>query len=155
MPAAAEPALLRSRRRAQPSFHTWKFHMESSCLWARSTKNTDWSTGPLTHPFAHSLAPLTCLLAPHYSLRSLACLLCSLPSSRDSDWLDRYLFCIFSILALSVFAYLKESEYEQKLESAKIQFFVLELWPWPFGFLFVLAQNGYSWTYWSLQRSFL
>ena len=38
--------------------------------WARIFKNTDWSTGPLAHPFARSLASLTPSLAPHYSLRS-------------------------------------------------------------------------------------
>ena len=46
----------------------------SLALWARSTKNSDCSTGPLAPPFAHSLAPLTSLLAPHYSLRSRASL---------------------------------------------------------------------------------
>ena len=44
-------------------------------LWARTTKNTDWCTGPLACPFARSLAPLTHLLALHYSLRSLVRLL--------------------------------------------------------------------------------
>ena len=39
-----------------------------AALWARTTKNTDWSTGPLARPFAHSLAPLTRLLALHFSL---------------------------------------------------------------------------------------
>ena len=39
-------------------------------LWPRISKNTDWSTGPLARPFAHSLAPLTHSIAPHYSLRS-------------------------------------------------------------------------------------
>ena len=38
--------------------------------WVRKAKNWDVSTGPLTCPFALSLAPLTRLLAPH-------CLLCS------------------------------------------------------------------------------
>ena len=45
------------------------FHL-SNPQWARSTKNTDWSTGPLARPFARSLAPLTRSLAPDYSLRS-------------------------------------------------------------------------------------
>ena len=55
--------------------------MSSFCLalWARSTKNRDWSTGPLVRQFAHSLAR---------SLRSL-------PRSWDSEWLDGYLFCVF------------------------------------------------------------
>ena len=45
------------------------------------TKNADCSTGPLTRPFARSLAPLTRLLASHYSLRlrtPLRSLVCSL-----------------------------------------------------------------------------
>ena len=74
-------------------------------LWARITKNTDWSTGPLARPFTcslapltrslapltRSLAPLTHLLAPHYSfcscapLRSLARSLAHFPHSWDSD----------------------------------------------------------------------
>ena len=41
-------------------------------LWARITKNTDWSTGPLARPFPCSRAPLTRLLTPHYSLCSRA-----------------------------------------------------------------------------------
>ena len=55
----------------------------SNALWARTTKNADWNTGPLARSlvrsFARSLAPLTSLLVPHYSLcprtplRSLAC----------------------------------------------------------------------------------
>ena len=52
-------------------------------LWARSTKNLDWSTGPLACPFARLLA------------RALARLLCSLLSSWDSGWLDGYLFSVF------------------------------------------------------------
>ena len=38
--------------------------------WARIIRNPDWSTGPLTRPFAHSLTPLTCSLDPDCSLRS-------------------------------------------------------------------------------------
>ena len=41
-------------------------------LWARITKNTDWSIGPLVGPLARSLTPLTCSLVPYYSLRSRA-----------------------------------------------------------------------------------
>ena len=60
---------------------------EGGALWARITKNTAWSTGPLTRLFARllvrwfagSLAPLTRSLAPHYSLRSRTPL-CSLRS---------------------------------------------------------------------------
>ena len=37
-------------------------------LWARIIKNSDCSIGLSVRPFARSLAPLTCLLAPHYSL---------------------------------------------------------------------------------------
>ena len=39
-------------------------------LWSITAKNTDCSTGPLACPFARSLAPLTCSLAPNCSLRS-------------------------------------------------------------------------------------
>ena len=69
------------------------FNNASRPLWARITKNTDWSTGPLTHPFARLLAPPTHSLAPHYSLCSRA----PLRSLRswDSDKLDSYLFCVF------------------------------------------------------------
>ena len=48
-------------------------------LWARTIKNPDESTGPLACPFAHSLTPLTRLLAPQRLLclrallRSLIC----------------------------------------------------------------------------------
>ena len=76
-------------------------------LWSRTNKNRDVSTGPLARPFARSLALLTPSLAPHYSLRSRAplrstaitCLLArslrSLFYSRESGWLDGYLFCVF------------------------------------------------------------
>ena len=58
------------------------------------TKNTVWSTGPLAHPVARSLAPLTHSLVPHYSLHSRA-LLRSLPRLWNSEWLDGYLICVF------------------------------------------------------------
>ena len=38
--------------------------------WFRTTKNRDVSTGPIAHPFARSLTPLTALLTP---LRSFVC----------------------------------------------------------------------------------
>ena len=41
-------------------------------LWARSTKNPDLSTGPLTRPFTRSLAPLTHSLAARFA-RALCC----------------------------------------------------------------------------------
>ena len=37
-------------------------------LWSRKNMNPDVSTGPQARPFAHSLKPLTYLLAPHCSL---------------------------------------------------------------------------------------
>ena len=71
-------------------------------LWARIKGNTNWSTGSLARPFARpferSLALLTRLLAPHYSLclcaplRSFAR---SLSSSWEKEWLNGYLFCFF------------------------------------------------------------
>ena len=82
-------------------------------LWARSIKNPDESTAPLPRPFAHSLAPLTCLLAPHSSLcshaplRSFIRLLVhfahSLAHGTVNDWMAIY-FVFFSILDHSVLA---------------------------------------------------
>ena len=48
------------------------FDLAYKALWSGSNKNRDVSTGPLARPFARSLAPLTCSLAPHYSLCSRA-----------------------------------------------------------------------------------
>ena len=73
-------------------------------LWARTTKNTDWSTGPLARPFAPTLAPLTCSLALHYLLRSrapLRSLVCSLAHFSHSlahgkvNYQMAILFCVF------------------------------------------------------------
>ena len=85
-------------------------------LWAQTTKNTDWSTGPLACPFVRSftclLALLTCLLAPHYSLclraplRSLVRLLAHFAHFLTvGQWMIGWLFilCFFSILANSGF----------------------------------------------------
>ena len=72
---------------------------QTNSLWSRISKNPDRSTGPLPCPFAFSLAPLTCLLAPHCLLRTahfarkLRCAH-SLRGSWDSDWLD-YFFSVF------------------------------------------------------------
>ena len=52
-----------------------------AALWSKIEKSTGVSTGLFNRPFAHSLAPLTCSLAPDCSLRSrppLCSLLCSL-----------------------------------------------------------------------------
>ena len=67
-----------------------------STLWARLTKNTDWSTGPPACPFACSLIPLT-------HSPALPCLLClrtplhSLISSLVGQWMMGWLFilCFF------------------------------------------------------------
>ena len=67
--------------------------MSSTSLWARITRNTDWSTWPLARPFARSFVLLTRLLALDYSLcsrpplRSLLCSLRSLPRSWESEFL--------------------------------------------------------------------
>ena len=71
-------------------------------------KNPNVSTGPLAVPFACSLAPLAHSLAPPCLLRSrasqrllissLACLLCSLPCSWESGWLNDIFFCFFFLL---------------------------------------------------------
>ena len=45
---------------------------EENAQWGRTAKNWVISTGPLASLFAHSLAPLTHLLAPHSSLCSAA-----------------------------------------------------------------------------------
>ena len=72
-------------------------------LWARTSKNTDWSNEPL----ARSLAPLTRLLAPHYSLCSRAplrslnrSLAPKLVGQLMIGWL--FILCFLSILAHSV-----------------------------------------------------
>ena len=57
----------------------------TNALWSGTNKNRVVSTGPLAHPFARSLAPLT---------RSLARSLRSLPSLWESELLDGYLFCV-------------------------------------------------------------
>ena len=41
---------------------TMRLREKGFALWARITKNTDWSTGPLAPPFAHLLAPLAPLM---------------------------------------------------------------------------------------------
>ena len=75
-------------------------------LWVRMSKNTDLSTGPLARPFARSHAPFTCLLAPHYLLRttcfapalrcahSFARSLTSFASSLLGQLMIRWLFCL-------------------------------------------------------------
>ena len=93
----------------------WSMYNFVVTLWSKTTKNTDWSTGSLARPFAHSLTPLTRLLAPESSLhshpplcslvRSLAHLahsltlltrsLRSLPRSWDIDLSDGYFICVF------------------------------------------------------------
>ena len=50
---------------------------EAKALWRRTIKNPDASTGPLACSFAHSLTPLTPLLAPHCLLHT-ACFACML-----------------------------------------------------------------------------
>ena len=60
--------------------------------WARTTKNTDSSTGTHARPFARLLALLTRSLTPHYLLRSCS-LTRSHPSSWDSEWL--FILCFF------------------------------------------------------------
>ena len=69
--------------------------IEARALWSGSSKNTDVSTGPFVRPIAWLLAPLTRLLALHYSLRLRAALrstaltrsLRSLPHSWESELL--------------------------------------------------------------------
>ena len=79
----------------------------NKALWARSTKNSDKSTGPLTCPFAGWLAPLTHSLAPPCSLylriplRSLFRLLRSLPHSWESKLSDGYFLCFFLFWTLA------------------------------------------------------
>ena len=61
-------------------------------LWARTAKNTDWSTGPLARPFARSLALLT---------RALAHFAYSRARGKVNDWMA-ILSGFFSILDQSV-----------------------------------------------------
>ena len=63
------------------------------------SRNRDASTGPLAHPLArllaHSLAPLTCLLLTHCSLRSrapLRLLVCSLAHSLTPELMGQWNF---------------------------------------------------------------
>ena len=51
-------------------------HSAESARWFSEASNRDVSTGPLASPFARSLTPLTCLLAPD-------CSLCSRPRLRS------------------------------------------------------------------------
>ena len=79
-------------------------------LRSRITKNPDVSTWTLARPFAHSLAPLICLLAPDCSLRprpplrslvrSLAHFAHSLARGTENDLMAIY-SVFFSILAHS------------------------------------------------------
>ena len=64
-------------------------------LWARSSKNQDWSNGPLANPFARSLPLLTWPLAPHYSLWSRA-------SQRSQRSLVHSLTCSLTSLTTSL-----------------------------------------------------
>ena len=73
-------------------------YLLTRALWARITKTTDWSTGPL----ARSLTLLNCLLAPPYSLRSFVCSLAHSCACRTvNDWMAINSE-FFSILAHSV-----------------------------------------------------
>ena len=69
----------------------------TSSLWSKITENPDVSTEPLTRPFTHSLAPLTCLLAPPWLLRLRAPLRCThlLPSLWESESLNGCFCCAF------------------------------------------------------------
>ena len=87
-----------------------------SALWSKIEKNTD-IYGPLAHPFARSLAPLTRSLAPDCSLRSraplrsLAHFAHSLARGTVIDWMAIY--SVFSsILAHSGLPKLKRLESE-------------------------------------------
>ena len=63
-----------SREQLSENLHYNLSHWLSSAFtqWFRTSWNRDSSIGPLAHPLAHSLAPLTRLLAPHCSLCSSA-----------------------------------------------------------------------------------
>ena len=60
--------------------------------------NPDWNTGPIAHPLARSLAPLTGLFAPHCSLcldallRSLVLSLAHFAYLLVGQWMIRWLF---------------------------------------------------------------
>ena len=90
---------------------TWKtgWQWVTVALWARIIWNKDWSTGPLTHPFARSLAPLlvhllrtTCFARALCCAHSLARSLTSLTSLLVGQWLIRWLFilCFFLFMAI-------------------------------------------------------
>ena len=80
---------------------TWIPHAIS--LWSKTAKNTDWSTRPLTRPFARSLAPLVHLLRTARFARALHCAhllarsLTSLTRLLVGNWIFWWLFilCFF------------------------------------------------------------
>ena len=55
---------------AEAPSHGFNYSFPAFALWSGTNKKRDVSTGPLARLFAHSLAPLTCSLAPDCSLRS-------------------------------------------------------------------------------------
>ena len=69
----------------------WKAH---SSQWARTTKNTDWSTGPPARPFTRLLTPLV------RSHRLFTCSLTSLTPSLVGQWMIRWLsiLCFFFLI---------------------------------------------------------
>ena len=93
-------------RKRETKFHKDpKFHY---ALWARTTKNTDWSTGPLARPFARSLVRSHCslvrLLRTAGFARALRCahsFARSLIPSLVGKWFIRWLFCLCFFLPFS------------------------------------------------------
>jgi len=91
----------KTREQLKPNHeHTAKMgEISYIALWARINKNTDWSTGSLAHPFAHSLARLThsALLASLARSTALTYLLTLLTPSLVGQWMIRWLFilCFF------------------------------------------------------------
>ena len=71
-------------------------------LWARIIMKPDWNIRPLACPFTCTTHSFVCsaLHTTHLAraLRctySIACSLCSLPRSWDSEWFNGYIFCFF------------------------------------------------------------
>ena len=78
---------------------SWQVGAQSWVLTAHcGPDNPRIQTGVLDHSLVHSLAPLTCLLTPHYSLRSrapLAHFTRSLACGKVNDWLFILCFSLF------------------------------------------------------------
>ena len=96
-------ARLRDERNGTVHFALTRGVFADHTLWARTTKNTDWGTGPLPRPFARSRPPLRSLVRALRCAHSFARLPTSLTPFAHSlahetvnDWM-----AIFSVFFFS------------------------------------------------------